>query len=664
MTCRWCQYRTGWWGWLDTGPGWVSDRSLRFADYRGLDEPGLFPSLSGRLHYRDAEGRYLDLRAEDLGTDARRLGVQGGVRGRYQLELRHQAIPKYRAFGAQSPFSGAGGRVLGLPPDWVFAPVTGGLARLADTSKPLVLSTLRKTTGLSFRWRSGGRWVWSARAERDTQQGTRAFGAGVFTLNTAHLPAPVDQATDRVGVTLQFQNRKTAFQAGLTGSWFDNGATSLTWDNPFTAVGGATRLRAALAPDNRALTLRLSLAHRFTARLRASATAQLGQAEQHDNLLPYTINPEIPQQPLPRSRLQGRIDARYYNLAGRLAWRPSNGLDLVLRLHTDERDNRTPVVAWNPVVTDLVVRPDTLNRPYSFHKRKADLEARYRLPHGWRVRGGVGRESVERSLQSVERTVEDSAWLEAAASPWLVTRLRVKLERGRRDASPYTTSSAPGLPENPLMRKYNLADRDRDRLAVDFGVTPSSGLDINFAWFASQDHYRDSPLGLQEGSMQSFNLDLTVDLGDGFNATGFVGLDRVEADIRSSQNGTADWLGASEDRFLTWGVGFRWPVRAGLAGRLDYLRSRSEGAVRVGGGVEEPFPDLSTSLANLKASLVYSPGAHWDLRLIAEYERYHARDWQWDGLGMDGIPAVLSLGASSPDDAVLALRLLARYRFE
>ncbi|HSM68922.1 MAG TPA: hypothetical protein VK830_04340, partial [Xanthomonadales bacterium] len=40
--CGFCTYASGWFGSLEIGPGYVSDASLKFGDYRGLDEDGVF----------------------------------------------------------------------------------------------------------------------------------------------------------------------------------------------------------------------------------------------------------------------------------------------------------------------------------------------------------------------------------------------------------------------------------------------------------------------------------------------------------------------------------------------------------------------------------------------------------------------------------------------
>jgi hypothetical protein len=106
--CSLCIYPLGWFGTLDFGPGYVGDSSLKFGDYRGLEEKGLFLSLDGDTHYRDNDGRYFDLYARNLAIDSRQLELRGGQQGRFEVRLGYQEIPKYRGYGTQTPFLGGG----------------------------------------------------------------------------------------------------------------------------------------------------------------------------------------------------------------------------------------------------------------------------------------------------------------------------------------------------------------------------------------------------------------------------------------------------------------------------------------------------------------------------------------------------------------------------
>jgi hypothetical protein len=69
--CKLCPAPGGWTGEVDAGAGWVSDSSLKFGDYRGLEEEGGFTAVDGAARYRGEAGRFLDVRMRDLGIDSR-----------------------------------------------------------------------------------------------------------------------------------------------------------------------------------------------------------------------------------------------------------------------------------------------------------------------------------------------------------------------------------------------------------------------------------------------------------------------------------------------------------------------------------------------------------------------------------------------------------------
>jgi hypothetical protein len=98
--------------------------------------------------------------------------------------------------------------------------------------------------------------------------------------------------------------------------------------------------------------------------------------------------------------------------------------------------------------------------------------------------------------------------------------------------------------------------------------------------------------------------------------------------------------------------------------RIDYVSSDSRGRIRTGSGAGEPaFPDLDSVLRNARVRLDFQASDQWMMSLLTEYEHYDSTDWQVDNLGVDGISAVLTMGAESPGYSITLVRLLANYRF-
>jgi len=663
--CSLCNYPEGWYGTMDIGPGYVSDSSLKFGDYRGLEEKGFFPALDGNAHYRGEQGRYYDLYARNLGIDSRQIEMRGGTQGRYEVRLAYSELPKYRGNGTQTPFLDVGKSARPLPPDWVNARSTGEMSALNQSLQATSLRTKRKTldAGLSIRGESS--WSYEVDFQHQNKNGNRPFAGGVFTINSSHFPAAVDFTTNQFNMGLAYSGLRSTLRFGFMGSAFNNGSSSVSWENPFTAIPGTETLRASLEPDNNYYQFNLVGAYSPGPKIRLSGLAAAGRMTQNDPFLPYTTNPNFNDLPLPRSSLDGRVDTSTLNLAGKFSARLARRLDLSARIKLDEKDNRTPVELYTPVITDLVLKQPRPNRPYSFKREIYDLSLRYRARRAIRLNAGLRRENLERSLQSVEETREDTFWGEISFNRWASAQLRLKLESSDRDASPWRQLEDGGPLEHPLMRKFNVADRDRDRFLADLDLSPLDRLSVNLSYFITEDDYENSNIGLQQGEEQSFSLDISWSVNPDMNVYGFAN----RQDIDSSMSGAADlgstvWHATTEDRFITAGLGIQARVSQKVRIGFDYVFADSEGIVSTNSGLgEDPFPALETELRNARFHISYLAGDHWGWKLLAEHESYESEDWYVDGLGPDGISNILTMGQISPSYDVMVLRMMVSYRF-
>jgi MtrB/PioB family decaheme-associated outer membrane protein len=663
--CALCPAPVGWSGEVDAGGGRVSDSSLKFGDYRGLEEEGGFAALDGEARYRGEDGRFLDLLVRDLGIDSRSVKLRGGERGRYAVELAYRETPKYRGFGAATVYLGAGGNELALPADWQAAANTSDMGSLAASLRPAELEIARKTLDAGLQWRLGPRWSYNLALQHQRKEGTRPFGAGVFTIHSSHFPAPVDFSTNRLEMGLAFAGQAAHWRLGFTGSEFDNAHSSVTWPNPFTAIPGTERLRASLEPDNRYYQFELAGAWTPVQRLNLSGTAAVGRMEQDDPLLPASINPAFSDLPLPRATADTRIDVGTFNLAGKLDARLSPRLSLTARLRRDERDNQTPVDLFTPIITDIAPRAPRPNRPYSFERDRASLSLRYRAPGAVRLQAGADFEDYRRSLQSVPKTEERGYWGEIGLNPGSLIELRLRAERSDRDAGPYTTLRDGTLVEHPLMRKFHLADRARDRLLFYLDFFPLAGLTLGASYQRSEDDYQRSLVGLRGSEEQIVSLDAGWSLGEGLYLHAFLSRDDIDASLAGAESAvTAPWLGATEDRFVVAGLGLQARINPRVSLGLDLVSARSEGAIRVETeGRGSAFPTLETDLFSARLRLDFRATEQWGVKVELEHETYDSSDWALDGLGPDGIASILSLGAESPDYGVSVLRLQASYRF-
>ncbi len=661
--CNFCNYPQGWFGTFDIGPGYANDASLKFADYRGITEKGAFISINGDMHYLDKDGRYFDLYTRNLGLDSRQLEMRGGRQGRIEFRLAYREIPKYRGYGTQTPFSGSGTDRVGLPPDWVYAQTTSGMSALPVSLSSESLEIKRKIFEMGLSFRLTGNWRYEADFTHTEKNGTRAFGAGTFTIQSSHFPAPVDFSINRVDTSFEYTNKHSRMRFGFSGSSFNNRYSSISWENPFTPVGNTANLRAALEPGSDSYQFNFTGSFRPNAKLHLSAQASIGRITQDDRYLTYSINPDFDDLQPPLTSLNGEMDTS--SLGARMTARLSSKLSLFLNMKNDKRDNRTPIDFYTPVITDLVLREQTPNRPYSFTRGQYSAQFSYRTYTSVNFNAGARQKNYKRTLQSVRDTKDSTWWGEVSVDSWSAAQFRVRLETSDRDMSPYQQVGDPGLRENVLMRKFHLADRDRDRVLIELDLSPSDRLSAGLSYFVARDRYAQSIIGLMESNEHSVNLDLGFSIKTNLSLHAFVTLEDYDSDIASAEyESAADWTANTKDRFTTWGFGLSGKLTDKLDISIDYYSSDSRGRIITDSGADEPpFPDLSTNLHNANIRLNYKASKQLGLSLLAEYESYDSSDWQIDGLGNDGISAILTMGPFSPNYNVTVLRLLVNYTF-
>lgn len=663
--CKQCVKYTGWRGSIDFGATYINNDSYRFGDYRGLEEEGLYAAVDGDIHYRNLEGNYFDMYARNLGYESREIDMRGGNQGSYEIRFGWQEIPRWLGYGTQTPFLGVGSDVLTLPDDWVRANTTIGMDALQSSLMVEPLKTKRKILDAGATLKFLSNWSYRIDYQRQEKKGIRTLGAGLYFSNASILPTPVDFTTDLFDTALTWSNKRAQVELGFISSQFDNGNSSLTWQNPFRSNPELSVFRAALEPGNKFHQFNLSGAFAITPRIRLSGQAAAGRMKQNDPFLPYTTNPEYSDLSLPRESLDGKVDINTYNIAGKLYARVNNKLSFTARGKWDKRDNKTPVDLYTPVITDLLAVGPRYNRPYSYKRQKYSADLRYRLDPKVGLSGGFRQYNMDRTLQRVERTKETTWWGQAKVNPTFNTEFRFRGEWANRDISDYLPLDDDGTVDNPLFRKFNMADRDRDRILLEFDYMPIDSFSITLGYIHAKSSYKESVLGLQESVDESYSVNLNYAISSKVNAYAFYNLDYLDADLLNTTGGnSAPWKARTQDRIETAGIGLSATISEKSSIGVDYVYAGSRGKILVQTTADEPpFDPLKTSLKNFKLHFDYDFSDSWGYKLYAEREQYDSSDWAIDGLGVDGINSVLSMGEQSPEYSVWYYRFQISYRF-
>jgi MtrB/PioB family decaheme-associated outer membrane protein len=652
--CRWCEYGEGWFTGINAGLGYVSDDSFKFGQYSGLGSKGMFAILDGSSEYRDASGLFWNLDLHLLGSDRISAGAEGGRQGHYGFYVTYDQLPNLLQDKTRTPFGGYD--VLQLPGDWVRADTTAGMTALTASLKPVTLETERRRLVVGGDFMPWQHWTMSLRYRSEEKIGRQSLGAPIgglliaqfpFRTESAVIQMPTDSVTRSVDLTAAYQARNWHLNVGYQGSFFDAKQDNLVWQNPFNGPSGsaADAGRIGLPPDNQFHQLHSTLAFQLGARTRATARLAIGRMSQNEEFLPYSINPGF-QNSLPRATFDGEVNTQNYQF--KLNSRPVRKLSLNASFIYNDRTNDSPRSSFDYVVTDAAFSAaPRINRTYNFNSQTFGVNGTYRLGRGTRATFGYKRKDIDRELQQIENSIEDSYWAAISFSPHETLDLSVRITDSERDGDEFRLEPDTDPQQNPLIRKYNMADRDRRELSGTISYTPNTVLGFGLTLDYSDDDYTESQIGLTSSESRSVTADVTIAPKQYWQILAFVSHQDIDSSQAGSQTfSTPSWAADTSDSFGTAGVTLQYqPEGNRFSFNFDYTFSESFGETEIVDtfAVSNPFPDLTTQLqrVELYANYVVSEKLSWRLGWL--FEEYDSADWGRDGVTVDSIPNVLWL---------------------
>jgi MtrB/PioB family decaheme-associated outer membrane protein len=451
---------------------------------------------------------------------------------------------------------------------------------------------------------------------------------------------------------------------------------------------------------------------------RVTLRSAFGWSTQNERFLPYTINPVLTAvtqggapttgddlAALPRSSLDGEIFTSIVDFA--VASRPIEDLRLDARYRFENRDNDTPRDL------DVYIPSDTadqgpadgstarINMPYGWTRHEATFDAGYSLPYRSELALGYEWEMTERNYQEVDELTAHTLNARVHSRPTRYVQTRINYEHVWRNGNGYDGSNpfikshtpefiedelddfaAPGsscalaglTPEeclwenHPLLRKFYLADLERDRLGALATVLPHQDLTATFSLNWWHDQYDDSELGLTDAKHLSPGIDLTWMAHERLSTYAFYNYERRVSDstghefanVQEALDLTRRWTSKEKVHTHTVGGGFDFDVildRLGLG--ADYLYAWSNGdivTVRAAGSTlpaPAPFPDLLSRQHNLSVHADYRFTENLSMRLAYLFQDLETNDWAYDDLTPTSLTCapnacVIGTGQESP----------------
>ena len=386
---------------------------------------------------------------------------------------------------------------------------------------------------------------------------------------------------------------------------------------------------------------------------------------QDSDFVNYTINPGLAVTPLPRSSLDGRVDT--VNAKAAILSNVTDRLRLNASYRYDDHDNNTPQDTYNWVVSDNTISPSPrTNLPYSFTRSIYKASGDYRFTHQTKGSLGYDYDIYERTNQEVAKTKEGTTWAKLITKARNNIDLLVNVAHSDRDGSKYEAVPELVPPENPLLRKFNMADRVRDVAGVQVSIMPLDTVMFTVGADYARSDYSDTEIGLTESRETALSADIS------WMATkkATLHLFATQQIIKSWQAGsqgatTPNWFAHNDDTIDVVGIGLKYAViEKRLDVGADYTVSRSRGETVVNDGLSNPpFPDLRTYLQSIKLYADYRMADHWSLYTAYWYESYDSSDWAIDGVAPDTVSNLISLGNTSPSYNESFIVFSARYRF-
>jgi MtrB/PioB family decaheme-associated outer membrane protein len=557
----------------------------KFEEYKDLPKgPVLLNLLLGFTAYDSLT--VWQLNGTNIGELDQALRFRGNSPGVFDVQMRWDRIPHLFSTNARSLGSEPSPGIFVLPNP---RPDTGAWNQTSPYLAPVRTDWNAVKSAATYTPTPN----WDMRAEYTniSKQGDRPMGMafGSPGNNLREILEPIDQSIHDIKLTQAFSTSRFQVVATYDLSLFANHLTSVTSDNPLVvtdqSTAGAARGRTALAPSNHAQTGVITTALNLPLRTRLTATGSYSVWNQDAQFLPATINSAIPnpylsQMPLTLGAHSGTSSV---NLTG--VTRPITPLTLTVKLRTFTFRDRVDVDSMPIlIINDRSIEAAEQRESLPFTRKNTDAGAAWRVGRlPLTLSAGVGWESWSRSeARNVAHLREESprAALDFAPYDWM--SLDASYTTGKRRIHGEYVQNTPN--DLPLHRRFDQANRDRDRTNIIATVTPLAQLSVSGTWSVGHDEYPDSPYGLQSDHTVVEGGDITWAPVERFSLTGSLTREvfhtRLESKYRTTgqlDNPTYDWIANNDDVVRTASAGFRATLirdRLEIGGRLDWSAAR------------------------------------------------------------------------------------------
>jgi MtrB/PioB family decaheme-associated outer membrane protein len=715
--------------------------SSKFSEYRDLE--GTTVPFAFRFSAFNTNGWFVDAAGADLTRLDQRLFFTVGKPGGLRIDGLWSELPHNLSNKAVSPYTATApgrldvGQTMAIPfkklataaADAVNVVRSDSVAAAfaQSQSRPISLENHSRTGSVQLRYNGVKAVDLTAGFTRRTKQGSHLSYGPIGdrpprTLNI-QLAEPLDYVTGDFNAAAEYVQPRYQVRAEYLLSSFENEIDVLEWRNVWASPAAGSTFdtwdraigvwgRRPLAPDNKYQSATLSGGLALPLDSRLTATFARGMMEQDNALVPYAYHvDQLANSTLPRSTAEAKMNTTHFAAEYFIAPLPRVNLRAFYRRF--DLDNETTASRWQYVTQDasnlngsVSYKNKRQNLPIAWDRQNVGVETTLRFaPMRSSVVLGFEREAIDRDHRQVASMTENIMRASWRARPMSWLSFRTSYLRGDRDAGEYDWQSAAAsywyeateadnddprnsFADHPDMRRFDMADRKRDRADFTMTLSPSRSWSLSSSLRYRRDDYDSNvtpvqPLlgltvadreaftpGDQLGLLRSDSRQLSADLmympGDRFAMNLSAGYDVGTSDTRSIEynennkknpstvataalgpwtRATSQWTADFEDRTRYAGLGGTFDIVPGrIMAAVNYTMSLTDLDIDYDGfGVVNfdglPFPDdhqFAFRSPETVSQKTHTAGFSLDLPLVRsisarvgwQFESYTIRDWQ------------------------------------
>jgi len=495
-------------------------------------------------------------------------------------------------------------------------------------------------------------------------RGELPWGASFGFSNDVEVPLPYDSRTNDFNLGAEWTNGRNMLRVGYTGSWFDNLDDTLIWDSPLaltdtTSVPG--RGRTALWPSNSAQTISAAGYTKLAHRTQLTGFISFGFWSNDEPLLPFTINSALPEITLPRSTAQA--DAHVFSTNLNFVSRPLDNWSFAARVRRYDYANETPHAdILDYIAYDTSLSQSTTAGPelYAHSRTTFDADATWTGLRQLALTAGYTHNGNGYDFRIFEGTSENVLRLtaDAVGNQWISFRANYQL--ADRTGSDFNQALLDQIGEQPGMRHYDLANRNRNQFTGQVDVTPNEVWTFSASAGLGKDKFDDSEFGLQDQSFR--NLAFGADYrqangfggGIGYNYEHYSGLQRSRSASPGAEfnDPSRDWTADSKERVNYFSIYVAPPRIGRTEARLSYDYGYAKGSydqqIVPGGPLVPPneLPDVYNKLQQLHIDVRHRLSNKLAATFSYLYEPFRIYDFAFDPSVVNSIiqPSSLVMG--------------------